>query len=807
MSDNTNNNNNEDKLEIDLSTESLQIDLNDLKTDIELNFDNLENTVDVTPIDDNQPIENISLMSNNAPTVEEPISQELSLSEPSLSEPTVEEPVLQEPSLSEPSLSEPTVEEPPINEQKEENIPEDFTLVDRFEEETPVEATPQDDATPIASTDPNSDPLGMDWQEPISASSNNSSNKTGSSFATNSSAFKASMENNKEHSTNDNSSSKNDVSVNITDNNSKKKNNKKVPIIVGSIVAVFAILIGVGFYLVKINPVTSNTIMSTVLKPNKYYQMIEGKNIGKIMSSSGEDIGNKISTLKDKANEAIATNTTITLSEGLTSFTSVLGPYASLINSIKTVSVKSDVITQDKKSSCILELVLNDKTIVDVNLVLDQENKSMYVQCPSLLKRWIKIPVTNLDNDFDFSKGKQITPEDIKTIMNTYLPILITNFDNVKLNKGKNITVDNSKIDVSEIIITISKENEEKITNKLLNQLKKDDLVFSYLQSYGIFKTKDEYKKAIKSIKTNMEKAIKQNKELLENASDDEKTKIEKVLKEMQEPKVMTVFVDKKGEIIGRNFESCDSTLSYLYYDSGDVSKFTFKVSADELKINANGNVVDKNKTYSGNATIDVEYKPLNGTTKSSSDDETKNIKIALKYNNLKTVNEKKGLFKGNFNISASGIKNIKGASLDLKFSVQNNRQASEVIVNYLNQPLLGIATTEDTSKQSGITVPTAFIDQEKLTSDYLTQYNVLLEVDTYTPVVNIMTALNNPIVKQLVAAYYVQPGYRFLNGSQNAKHLIYIARKTNNTQLYKLAGYGYKMTLAGKNPGLDAQK
>ena len=85
MSDNTNNNNNEDKLEIDLSTESLQIDLNDLKTDIELNFDNLENTVDVTPIDDNQPIENISLMSNNAPTVEEPISQELSLSEPSLS--------------------------------------------------------------------------------------------------------------------------------------------------------------------------------------------------------------------------------------------------------------------------------------------------------------------------------------------------------------------------------------------------------------------------------------------------------------------------------------------------------------------------------------------------------------------------------------------------------------------------------------------------------------------------------------------------------------------------------------------------
>lgn len=852
MSDNKNN---EDKKDLDLSNDSLEINLDDLNSDIEISFDDLDEAIDVVPVDENQPIENISLMSENAPREDKSVSDKEQTEEISLSEPVPEEPITEELSLSDPvpeepitdelSLSDPVPEEPkPVEQSSQDDVTDDsssldfslsdptpeeqsvsnesntgnsdskvedtkdsenttaepeleFKLEDRNEDNVKVEASPQDDDTPIASTSPDSDPLGMDWQEPFdSTSSGNSNGVTSTPGAKFADMNKSS----------DSSSSDNDVSINIADKPKKKK--KKAPVIIGSIVAVLAIIAGVGFYLIKINPVTSNTIMSTILKPNSYYQMVESNNVKNFISTSGEKIGNTVSMIKDKANEAVSSNTTITLSEGLTSLSSLLGPYGSILTSVKTVSVNSDVITQDKKTSCILELGLNDNSIVTVNVVLDQDNNALYLQCPSVLKRWIKVPINTSGKNIDFSKGKKITGEDVKTILNTYLPILITNFEDVKLNKNKVITVDTSKVTVSEIVINISKENSDKIGKKLVEQLKKDELIFSYLKSYGVFKTKDEYAKAVASLNS---KSTDTNDDTSEDSNED--TKVE------NKPTVMTVYVDKKGTIIGRDF-SCDKEIvGYKYYDSGKVSKLAFKSESDTAKLNIEGNINDNNKTYSGETAIKFEYTPVkvntdvnidfgsdnNDSTDGSSTESTNAFTFNLKYDNIKLINEKKGLFKGNFSLSADGIKYLTGASLDLKYSVQNNKQASEIIVNYQNQPLVSIASTEDTSKQSSITVPTSFIEQDKLTSDYLTQYNVLLELDTYTPVVTLMKSLNNQMFKQVVAAYYVQPGYRFLNGSQNAKHLIYIARKTNNTQLYKLAMYGYKMTAAGKNPGLDA--
>ena len=41
---------------------------------------------------------------------------------------------------------------------------------------------------------------------------------------------------------------------------------------------------------------------------------------------------------------------------------------------------------------------------------------------------------------------------------------------------------------------------------------------------------------------------------------------------------------------------------------------------------------------------------------------------------------------------------------------------------------------------------------------------------------------------------------------TETAKDLVYIAKLNKNNDLYKLAMYGYKMTAAGKNPGLDGK-
>lgn len=749
------NKNNDEMLELDLSNDSedtLQINIDNLNTDVELSFDDLQDSVDVPPVDDNQPIENIELMSEHAHQKEPELTLDSSPSKAEV----------------EPELT--LGEIPSMDISLEEPKSDDISLSNDTKEDT----------TPVASTDPNSDPLGMDWQEPF-----NETVKTESQA-------KASSD-----------TPKDDLSVNISDK-PKKKKAKKVPIIIGTIAAVLALLVGVGYYLTMVNPVTSNAIMATILKPNKYYQMVEGKNINALMSKSLKKIDNNMALVKEQANAALATNTTITLSEGLTSLASSLGPYGSILQSIKSVTLKTDSIAQDNSGSYILQLGLNDKTIVAVNIVMDNKNNAIYIQCPTVLKRWIKINVPEGTN-IDFSKGKKLESKDMQTIMRKYIPILISNFDNVKLKKGKNITIDKTKVDVSEIEIVISKENKEKILKLLVDELKNDDLIYSYLESYGIFKSKTEYIKAVSSLTDSSSKTQNKNKYL----SEEEKAKQEK---EAALPITMIVYVDKSGTIVGRDIKQNTTLLGYKYYDSGKVSKLAFDYKTGDASINALGNIAESNKTYSGSTVITVTKKDNSkketSNEKSSDDtlDSNQPFTITLDYKDVKLVNEKKGLFKGNFTITPSEVKNMKGVSVNLNYSVQNNKQASEIVFNMLNQPAISIVTTQDTSQQKNVTIPSQFIDQAKLSKDYLTQYNTLLELDTYTPVVTLMNSLNNTKVKQLVAALYVRPGYNRLNGKQTAKDLVYIAKINKNTNLYKLAMYGYKMTAAGKNPGLDGK-
>lgn len=749
------NKNNDEMLELDLSNDSedtLQINIDNLNTDVELSFDDLQDSVDVPPVDDNQPIENIELMSEHAHQKEPELTLDSSPSKAEV----------------EPELT--LGEIPSMDISLEEPKSDDISLSNDTKEDT----------TPVASTDPNSDPLGMDWQEPF-----NETVKTESQA-------KASSD-----------TPKDDLSVNISDK-PKKKKAKKVPIIIGTIAAVLALLVGVGYYLAMVNPVTSNAIMATILKPNKYYQMVEGKNINALMSKSLKKIDNNMALVKEQANAALATNTTITLSEGLTSLASSLGPYGSILQSIKSVTLKTDSIAQDNSGSYILQLGLNDKTIVAVNIVMDNKNNAIYIQCPTVLKRWIKINVPEGTN-IDFSKGKKLESKDMQTIMQKYIPILISNFDNVKLKKGKNITIDKTKVDVSEIEIVISKENKEKILKLLVDELKNDDLIYSYLESYGIFKSKTEYIKAVSSLTDSSSKTQNKDKYL----SEEEKAKQEK---EAALPITMIVYVDKSGTIVGRDIKQNTTLLGYKYYDSGKVSKLAFDYKTGDASINALGNIAESNKTYSGSTVITVTKKANSkketSNEKSSDDtlDSNQPFTITLDYKDVKLVNEKKGLFKGNFTITPSEVKNMKGVSVNLNYSVQNNKQASEIVFNMLNQPAISIVTTQDTSQQKNVTIPSQFIDQAKLSKDYLTQYNTLLELDTYTPVVTLMNSLNNTKVKQLVAALYVRPGYNRLNGKQTAKDLVYIAKLNKNTNLYKLAMYGYKMTAAGKNPGLDGK-
>lgn len=632
----------------------------------------------------------------------------------------------------------------------------------------------------------------------------------------------------------------------------------KVGIIIAAVLGVLILLGGGVYYLGWVNPVTSNTIMSTILKPAKYYQMVEGLNAKSAFADMDDSDLIKTITANLNKSDSFNSDVTLSLSNNLTSLLATsLGNYGSLATSVKSLNFKTDYLKTAKGSQVrngfTIEIGLNDNSIITANVVVDAETKAIYIQCPTVFKRWIKVEVSeDVIKALCSEKGKEMTPEDIQTIFKTYFYILTENFDDLKLNKKSNITVNDTKVDVREFTVTIDEANLNKIKQKLADTLKKDDLVYSYVESYKIVSSKKEYTEYIdelfgfskKESKSTTEEILEGNKKTTDEVD-------EKAEKEAQYPIVMKLYVDNKGIIVGRDFvigKKQETVIGYAYYDTGDVAKYEFKYTANGDKFNVTGNIVDKNKTYSGTAKITTDFAgtissikdltslygskyfgvqneveanaTIQDTTKSISADTDANtdttqsdkatdktessvMNFELKYDNIKFVNPEKGLFQGTFTLTPNGIKNLTGSSISQEYKQVAGAQACTTKINVVNQEMIAIASTQSSSKNKTVEMPDASISYKVFTTDVTAQYNALLEIDLFTPAKATMVAMNNPIFNQMVKMYFVKPGLNKLNGSQTAKELKYVA--TLNPTIKPIFIYGYKLTAAGKNPGLDS--
>ena len=595
------------------------------------------------------------------------------------------------------------------------------------------------------------------------------------------------------------------------------------------------------------------------MKPDTYYTMIEGQNLGTSMSKLDTNDLIKTLTANSKNSNSLNNNVTINFSDNLTKTLSVLlGEYGSLATSVKSLNFKTDSLKLDNndqsKVAGTIELGLNNSSIISLEVVCDTETSAIYLQVPTVFNRWIKIPVEKEYLEaIKSNKGKELKEEDIKELVERYLPIFTGHFDTVTLNKNKTITINESKVETKELKLLFTEKNAEALEKELQKTLKTDDLLYSYLESYKVVESKKEYREKIDELFSE-EKEEDIDEDDIETSegvdveitpNDEEKTTEEE--EEVSSfPMTMKVYVDNKGTIVSRLVEFNDkSKLTYSYYDSGDVSKFDFSIGSEELLVGATGNIKDENGTYSGRteffATVDSSLTSsisdlsqyyLSGTAKkeitaqdttkkdtssnivegdtTTTDDESnedsgkaKTFKFNLDYKDVKFVNPEQGLYKGTFNLSPVGIKNLTGSSINVVYDVKDNTQTSITTINALSQEMLNITTSTGRSTKTGVELPDKSIPYEKLASDVTAQYNALLELNVYTPAKSLMDAINNPIFTQMIKMYFVKPGYNKFNGKQTAVELKYIATLNPET-IGPIFKYGYAYTKAGKNPGLD---
>jgi len=340
----------------------------------------------------------------------------------------------------------------------------------------------------------------------------------------------------------------------------KKKANTKA-ILIGVILIALICVIGFGVYYV----------LSKNVNPKKVFE-----NSINVLYSGIEDTRNNLkneSTI-DLLNEPVSINMTAKLDSSmaeLKSFTNVeYGLNMGLDIKNEKLTIGANATDAGKKIIEGIMAVLDDKVYLKTNMfdkVIDlgsiEENGISFQELVDALKE------TNTDETYD----------DILYIFKTYKDLLINSLDEEKFSTSNTeITVSGNNLKVKKITYNLDKENMERTTNYLKEEMQKDDKFMDILKKYDIINTdpKDE--------------------ENIDTTIDEEPVEFE--------DSTISLYVNSVGVVVaGDLYEGEFKNLSFTYLDE-KVECYIYNTDGSHMVINYRDGVGDINYFESEDATL-----------------------------------------------------------------------------------------------------------------------------------------------------------------------------------------------------------
>lgn len=297
----------------------------------------------------------------------------------------------------------------------------------------------------------------------------------------------------------------------------------------------FIVVTAILFYF--LSPTAINTLARVTMSPSNYYQKIETANLETQIDKLSIVYGNYIDAYKKTMDHGTSSKTTIsaTLDSSITTNLGLRG-----LNTIKS-SINSSVIGLSSKSTMVISS--NEKDITSLDYYLDMESENFYIQIPDLSESYvkasfavptngIKVPLSTKDI-YGFLNKNPLSEKLLNNILKKYTQIAIDELNNVTIDKKEMITADKISTKYTKISVNIDKKTALSIAEKIFNTAKMDaELRDLFIQSNLC--TKEEY-----------EAFIQDNLDDIE----DEKTSVNE-----EDLIIMTVLVDNKGDITGRDF-------------------------------------------------------------------------------------------------------------------------------------------------------------------------------------------------------------------------------------------------------------
>lgn len=446
-----------------------------------------------------------------------------------------------------------------------------------------------------------------------------------------------------------------------------------------------------------------NAVDSAITNPEKLYQKADRN----YFSSTSKSLSGTISKVNDissgKNEYGLNNSLKITLGDELIKETG--------IKDLKSVSINSSYNTIDKKIGQNYSVNYNDKKLLSVNASTDIDKKISYIQVPELSDAYVSVKADELPKYLkqmgvsleQFTNGMNInqyldmlsrngsgeqllTPEQFEDIIKRYSDIFVKSVTNVKKDTVKG-EIDGVSYKYTCLTADLTFKDLLNISEDLLNELKKDDVIKDLFVKQGILKDED-YASGIDS-------AIAQLKEAKDNPSAIFGEDVSINDKAM----TMKTYLDSNQKVVGKEFliedKGINATLGYINVDNDKNNAIKAWVKENDEELFSYEGSGKKN-----DGALTGEYKLT------VSDGKSGEYTINFSLEDYKVIDEKEDLISGKITISAD-IEDVP-YEVVMNCSVKNKKQTVEIVVNTDKKMFVTIEVTYEKTDVSDIKTPGA---------------------------------------------------------------------------------------------------
>lgn len=464
-----------------------------------------------------------------------------------------------------------------------------------------------------------------------------------------------------------------------------------------------------------------NTFNQLTKSPAEYYAYIEEKAIEKSIDeikpyikkanpNSAYDITTDVSLNRETIDSLMQDSMDVSLSE----------IESSLGMKIESFGANFFVATKDSIINETMSLRFNKVDLITLEFFADLAKQELFARIPELSDAYLSITADESMGipEADLESLKVITTEKTLDLYERYAKIIARNLKDVEIEKNAELSLDTISIKSSKLTIDITDEDLFNIIKAILEEARRDEYILEIMDAFDV--SKDEYEDIIDEALDEMED--------FDDFSD--------------ESFQMVVYVDGKGNIVGREFssEDYDGKLGYIILTDGNYKEYEVFIedeNGDEVFIIEGSQTTDKDGA-DGVASINIM---------DPTDYYFEDISIDLDYENARTEFKNNQYYRyGSYSLSSL---DLMGLQITSDFSVDGNVQNNTTTIKMGASSLVTIDSEIEVTDDYDVTLPSknAQIYDAEHESDY---YLETIDIESYISKlsdqlgIDIMTLLEN---------------------------------------------------------------